>query len=424
VKKLALIALAVLIALPASAAGVTISGYIDVGYIAAEGGRPTPGFAANNTTTPGVASGATNGNWSNNNGFALNEVNLDIAAQLTNDISAFVSMDLAANNNNTYTVTNTGRTDNGFVAPANSRIAIDYAYVDFANPGPFDLNVRAGRIPSVVGIEQRVSESNQNKFVNLSLVSPITVGSQDGVAIYGSFSPVNYAVAVSNSDNLSRVAAVNTFMDVRQAGGLRPSNNNGVANDPTNDNNNAKAVSGRIGVVPIEGLEVGASASWDRPLNDGLGIVGGLPRKLDRNGFGLDASYTYGAFGLKAEYFRVNEEAINGTGAAAGDAAFKNKLIAYYGELTYDFSNKYGLGFRYNRQRISRAGSAAAAVNNGTVSDVYQLQFAGVYRLADNVMLKAEYDVNKEKFLNGFAVPGATPAPANNVFALSLVGSF
>ena len=91
-KKFAILALACAIALPASAAGVTISGYIDLGYWAGE----NPQAFSTSTLLPGQGVGgrlqaadATNGNWSGNNQFALNEVNLDVATQFTNDISGF-----------------------------------------------------------------------------------------------------------------------------------------------------------------------------------------------------------------------------------------------------------------------------------------------------------------------------------------------
>lgn len=415
-KKLALIALAVLIALPASAAGVTISGYIDVGYIAAQGGGGWNGAAAGNVSQ-GAASGATNGNVAASNGFALNEVNIDIASQLTNDISAFISLDWAAQANNpTRATAGAAYADNASpVAGVNA----DYAYVDFANPGPFDLNIRAGRIPSVIGIEQRVSESNQNKFINLSLASPISVGSQDGVAIYGSFSPVNYAVAFTNSDNLRRVAAVGDQLDRFYPLGIRPSNNNGVANIATNDNNNAKNLSGRLGVVPIEGLEVGVSGSWDRPVNSNMGFANNMPKKYDRTTLGLDASYTYGALNLKGEWFRVRQECFTAVGAAGSQ--YKNNLSAWYVEGVYDFSSKYSVGVRYNRQRLAMSGAGAISP---AAFDINSLQIAGVYRVADNVELKAEYDINKEKILNNATVPANTPKIGNNVFALSLVGSF
>lgn len=418
-KKLALIALAVLIALPASAAGVTISGYIDVGYLAAQGG----GASGSTAVTQGAASGSTNGNMSAANGFALNEVNIDIAAQLTNDISAFVSLDAAAQGNNPA---RTSARDGGAVNyqdnanNAAGAVTVDYAYVDFANPGPFDLNVRAGRIPSVVGIEQRVSESNQNKFINLSLASPITVGSQDGVAIYGSFSPVNYAIAFTNSDNLRRVAAIpGDNLDRYYSVGIRPSNNNGVANVATNDNNNAKNLSGRLGVVPIEGLEIGVSAGLDRPTSSGMGLNQSLPKKYDRSLIGVDASYTYGALNLKGEWVRVRQEMVNATNATGQQ--YKGNLSAWYVEGVYDFSNKYSVGVRYNRQRLALSGIGAAC---STAFDINSLQFAGVYRVADNVELKAEYDINKENILDGQTVPANAPKLDNNVFALSLVGSF
>jgi hypothetical protein len=390
-KKFALLALAALIAVPASAAGVTISGYIDIGYIAAE----NPQTFLGSTTTAGgrqQASGATNSTWNGNDGFTLNEVNLDLASQLTNDISAFVSVDFV----------------NGGAA------ALDYAYVDFANPGPFDLNVRAGRIPSVVGIEQRVSESNQTKFINLSLVSPFTVGSQDGVAIYGSFSPVNYAIALTNHDNVNAPGG-----GTMGTAPIPPDNNNGVANVAGLENNNNRNLSGRIGVVPIEGLELGISGSMNKYVTP-AGAAASTNVDAARNMVGVDASYIWGALTLKGEYIDVSEQ-VTVPALGLGDQVTAN---AYYFEGVYDLNSKISLGARYNRSKVEQGASSAGL--QPTITDVTTVSVAGVYRVADNVQLKAEYDINQEKVLGRTVIPSPTVPNKlqNNVFALSLVGSF
>ena len=377
-KKLAILALAVMIALPASAAGVTISGYIDIGYIAAQKG----GVVGNQQ-----ASGATNGTWNGNDGFSLNEVNIDLSSQLTNDINAFVSLDV-----------NT---------PTNAAAVVDYAYIDFANPGPFDLNVRAGRIPSVIGIEQRASESNQTKFINLSLLSPLTVGSVDGAAVYGSFSPVNYAIAISNYDLVGSDSITTTAA-------LPPSNNNGAVAGLA-ENNNDLAISGRIGVIPIEGLEVGVSAARDVYQTAPSALA---PTNPIRTLLGVDVSYSWGALTLKGEYVSAKEQkAAAITSIKLSDA----KVSAYYVEGLYDLTSKLTLGVRYNVVKVTQNN-----VNNASPSDKLAdyntLSFAGCYKVADNVLLKAEYDRNDESVM-GYASQAGIEND-NDVIALSLVGSF
>jgi hypothetical protein len=327
-----------------------------------------------------------------NDQFVLNELNLDLASQLTNDISMFVSLDSIRGN----------------------AVSIDYAYVDFANPGPFDLNVRVGRIPSVVGIEQRASESNQTKFINLSLMSPYTVGAIEGAAIYGSFSPVNYALAISNSDVFN---AQNNAIAGNRLAAVPAGNNNGVANVASySDGNKAYAISGRVGVVPIEGLEIGISGSRDRyALGNGVLLFKGV-----RNLVAADASYSWGAFTLKGEYGAQTEQPLTFTGNLR-DPKIKTQM--YYVEGVYDINSKWSIGARYSDLKTKQQGVGANV--NGVVDSVNTLSIAGVYRIADNVQLKAEYDLNGEKVLNGVQRgTGGVPTVKNNVLALSLVASF
>lgn len=415
-KKFAVLSLAVLLALPASSAGVNLGGYIDIGYIAAEsdyGGTRLQG------------SGATNGTWTANDAFTVNEFNLDLSSQLTNDISAFASID--------WTPFSPQRANA-------ASLALDYAYVDIANPGPFDLNVRAGLIPSVTGIEQRVSESNQNRFINLSLLSPLMVGSNAGVAVYGSFSPINYALAVTNGDVMDGLAGTRDGI-LGMAGGAAgtlageyslgtvnqmspgasvgsPRNNNGVAmqNIANAENNNDKAISGRLGVVPIEGLELGLSYS----LND-IATAGNAKNRT-RKFIAADASYAYGPFSVKGEWISADEETLGVTGITSPKVEARGHSI----ELGYDLSSKVGFGARYSRVQTEQPRDQSMKNNLST------LGIAGVYRLADNVQIKAEYDINNESVLGGNVVNTFSNTTVgsplkdidNDVFTMSLVGSF
>lgn len=373
-KKFAIIALAVLVALPASAAGVTINGYLDLGFVAAQGGHYL-GMGGNRVQ----AAASTNGGWSQHDQFVVNELNLDLAAQLTNDISLFASLD---------------------VDPA--AIGIDYAYLDFANPGPFDLNVRVGRIPSVIGIEQRASESNQTKFISLSLMSPYTVGALEGVALYGSLSPVNYAFAISNTD-----IAGNNGVALQV-----PGNRGGVANIASyNDNNSAYALSGRIGVVPVEGLELGVSGSRERIS----AIVGGRVIKGFRGLVAGDAAYSWGAFTLRGEYGLQGEDVL------LSPAPADIRTQVYTVEGIYDVNTRYSVAARYSSVRVRQTEGVGVDNHNGVAQDVNTLSLAGVYRVADNVQLKAQYDINREKVFNSVAYGTQIK---NNVIALSLVASF
>ncbi len=391
-RNLGALLLAALVALPASAAGITISGYVDLGYWAAQNPSDRLDPASGVKLNPGLsqlqAASATNGSRNGNDQFALNEINIDLTAQLTSDITALVSFDFI-----------------GGAAPV-----VDYAYIDLANPGPFDLNMRIGRVPSVIGIEQRVSESNQGCFLNLSLLSPFTVGSQDGLNLYGSFNPVNYAISLTNNDNLGGAS-----MGVAP---LRPGNNNGALGAVL-DNNNNRAISGRIGAMPFEGIELGVSAShnvWAAPV--GAGASAPDNKNAARNLVGADLSYVWGPLSLKAEYVNVKEEQLY-KGPALGGLENPIKLVGWYLEGWYDWSERIGMGVRYNRVEIKQS---RATGFSDLVADYSTISVAGAYRLADNVTVRVEYDKNDESVLN--YVSASAGDIDNDVIAASLVASF
>jgi hypothetical protein len=400
-KHLSALTLAALVALPAYAQhphgttkpGVTITGYIDIGYIAAENPQLPPGLASGRMQ----ASGSTNGTWNGNDGFTLNDVNIDMNALFTEDIKGYISFNFA----------------NG-AAPL-----VDFAEIDFYDLGMFKNKVAIGRIGSVVGIEQRVSESNLNKFINMTLISPWTVGSQDGIAVYGDVSMISYSFALTNGDNIGSAPAGGVLSGASM--GTAPRNPViGGAVGAALDNNNNFALSGRIGAKPIDGLEIGVSASTDKYVT-AAGAAASTNLDAARNQLGVDASYIWGALTLKGEYINVNEDVV----VPALGFADEVRVNGYYFEGWYDLNSKVGLGVRYNRVK-SEQPQTGGTQPGAVVSDYSTVAFAGLYRVAENVQLKAEYDLNQEKTVSRVVIPSATHANkfANNVFALSLVGAF
>lgn len=79
------------------------------------------------------------------------------------------------------------------------------------------------------------------------------------------------------------------------------------------DNNSNKAVSGRLGFLPVPNLEVGAS------LLTGTAGEGAGPAEADLDLWGLDAAYTAGPWSVRAEY--LNSELAGELGGEEGEHA-------------------------------------------------------------------------------------------------------
>lgn len=407
-KKFFYLAAAALVVTSSANAAIMIDGYIDAGYSSIEGDvmrgplqatTSMNGFQNGGTSNSGGAAGSSvTGAMSQ---FNVNEVNLDISADLSDRMRVFTSWD--ASDAGSGRTGATGGTSVG--ATGGYALNADYAYIEWAQPAGFDVNIRLGMVPSIVGVEQRVAESNLNDFATLSLASPYTVGTVEGVTLSGTWSPINWAVQLSNDDVLGAASVgAGTIADV-----LRPRNSNnanGVDNEPSRN------IAGRIGIVPLEGLEIGVSG-WRARINGAP--VAGFP-KANRSGFGGDLGYTYGALKLGAEYYRVNEE--NLTTQTADD-----EIKAWYVYATYDVTDAITLGARYSQQDIDVAGAGLTANGANLDHDVSTISLLGKYNLTRDVAVKAQYDINDEDEILG-TVNAANPEADNDAFMFSVVASF
>lgn len=417
-KALALSAAATLaLAAPGAAVNLEIGGYIDVGWFDVEGGGT--GAVGLSADPAAYAVGSTNGaqTTAGQQTSTVNEVNVDLTAELADNVTVFASLDA---------IPTGGRGDGS----ANGGTAtLDLAYIDFQNPGAMPINVRVGAIPSVIGIEQREAESNQKRTISLSLLSPFTVGSVVGMGVYGSFDFINYQVAWANTDPFGAGAA---FTDAAGAAGaagtlnagqhtatalgsLRP-NNNGVTGA---DFDNNRTIQGRVGVTPLEGLEIGVSGTF----GDYAVKAAGVDR--ERRSVGFDVGYVWGPWSVKGEFLTIDED--NTVNARANDS----QGTGWYIEGGYEFGSiasiarSGGLVLRYGEFDVDVDGDGVpGTLGSVQILDVSQLAVAGYLDLSSDVRLKAEWQSNDEDGLLNAASATVPRDIENDVFALSAVASF
>lgn len=404
VKYLLLASLIAVFATPALA--VEIGGFVDIGLFDVEGnGTVTPANGPNAGVRcgmigadPSTAGAMRNGaNDAGNTTFAINWVRIALTEDLTDNISVTVHLD--SNNSAAVTVTK--------------------AYVDFVNPGPADITLRVGEHMSILGLEPRTSTSPSRDAISMTMLSNWTVGTQSGVAILGSFAPLNYAFSVVND----------------AYGGVEDRNG---ADAVSGNDDNQMTFAGNIGVVPIEGLELGVFAEFGANANTNEAVntftnnnsPGVTGNDSDHELWGVYGEYAYGPFKVNGEYIKDDEEL--STQVLGVD---DNSVEAWYIYGSYDVTSELTLWLRYGEAEYEGeilAGTAgngnanATAFSNEQIPDQERFAFGASYAIADNVTVKVEYQDNDEEDVNAnnniAAIVGADVD--NDVLAGSLVVSF
>ena len=434
-KKFFYVAATALVLVSSANAAIMIDGYIDAGFSSIEGDSlrgPVQAATSVNGFRNGGAGGSGQPGTAFGNGLAavpvtepqaqfnVNEVNLDISADLSDRMRVFTSWDATdANSVGAGSLGAITAAGTAGVAPGGTGYSLvaDYAYIEWAQPAGFDINIRLGMVPSVVGVEQRVAESNLTDFATMSLASPYTVGTVEGVTLSGTWSPINWAVQLSNDDVLGNYSVVSvtgaagsSINDIQ-----RPRNSNATTGS---DNEHGRNIAARIGIVPLEGLEMGVSG-WQSRMNGsplGAAANGAGTARSDRSGFGGDIGYTYGALKLGAEYYRVKED--NPTSVGQNNVNTEDEVKAWYVYATYDVTDAVTLGARYTESDIDVQGAL-----NPFDHDVNTISLLGKYNLTRDVAVKAQYDINDEQELSGPITP-ANPESSNDAFMFSVVASF
>lgn len=368
------------------ARGVVVSGFVDIGYWAAS--SPAYGLTEAATGRSGRLQAATNtlGAHDGNDQFAFNDVELALEGDLAGSWSAGVVFNFGGGANPTITE----------------------AFLKASGLGAWNVDLFLGRIPSVFGIEQAATSSVDNRFITTSLLSPMTTGSLDGVAVSASHDRFMFALAVSNDD----LVPGNTLgvAPLAAAGG-------GVAG-MVQDVNNDRAVQGRLGLRFLDGLDLGVSASrtiWSAPVEAGSAVPDDA--NPARTMYGLDVAWERGPWSFRGEYVAAEEEQLRKLGAEV-----PIRWNGYYIEGWYAWSPTVDLGARVARVRARQAtNTVVPPANTDLVSNYGTWSTAVRWMLAEGVIAKMEYSWNRESVLDRTATAGREAE--NNVLALSLVAS-
>ncbi len=168
----------------------------------------------------------------------------------------------------------------------------------------------------------------------------------------------------------------------------------------TDDNNN-KAVSGRVGIQPIPHLEFGAS--FMTAEIEGEAATSGSVTAGDYDLWGLDVAYTKGAWDVRAEYLNSKLGSFYGQ-EADGDATTSlipsTKWEAWYAQLAYQLSGLTKAQFLRNFELVARYGEIDIKGHGEFREEVppeERLTFGVNYLFAPSVILKTAFSLRNYK---------------------------
>jgi len=253
----------------------------------------------------------------------------------------------------------------GAVVVEGEEVGLGQTLVDFKLLEEDKLGIQVGLLDMPFGIDYQVFAAPDRKLVTPPLVTELMMdgGWGDvGVNLHGSAPRLNYNLYVVNGMG----------------------EDGGVPVNQITDNNSAKTVGGRIGVLPIKDLELGFSYVQG-PYLDGTG-----DEALSR--IGGDMQFAYERLQIKGEFVTGEEEIPGGT---------DNEHQGYYIQLLGEATEKvYGVArFGYWKPK---GGDRVTRITIGLG-----------YDLIENVSLRGEYQINDE-----------TPSVDNNLFSVQAVLSF
>ncbi len=253
----------------------------------------------------------------------------------------------------------------GAVVVEGEEVGLGQTLVDFKLLNEDKLGLQAGLLDMPFGIDYQVFATPDRKLVTPPLVTELMMdgGWGDvGVNLYGCAPRLNY-----------NLYAVNGMGE-----------DGGVPVNQLTDNNNAKTVGGRIGVLPIKDLELGFS------YVQGPYLDGTARQALSR--IGGDIQFVYERLQIKGEFVMGGEEV---------PGASKNEHEGLYLQLLGEATEKvYGVA-RYGYWK-PKGGDRVTRITIGVG-----------YDLIENISLRSEYQINNE-----------TPSVDDNLFSMQAVISF
>jgi len=253
----------------------------------------------------------------------------------------------------------------GAVVVEGDEVGLGQTMVDFAVLGENRLGLQVGLLDMPFGIDYQVFATPDRKTVTPPLVTELMMhgGWGDiGLNFHGSLPRVNYNLYVVNGMGEDGGEPVNQLLD----------------------NNNGKTVGGRIGILPVESLELGFSYAYgpylDTLAREALSRIGG------------DIQFAYQSLVIKGEYIKGEEEV-----PGAPEREHDGFYIQLLGKAT---EKLYGVT-RYCYWK-PKGGDTVTRTTLGLGCD-----------LLENISLRSEYQIN-----------GETPTVDNNFFSTQVVITF
>lgn len=295
--------------------------------------------------------------------FLVNEVNLDLTVAPHRKVWVLASVDLVPRGR---AISDTRGINLG------DFMEVDLAFVNWTahDENGHIIELQAGKVDSVMGVEYRIQESPDRFGIAPSLIFRYLGGHPVGIKLRSRHweEKLNVAVSVTNG---SHFVETFPFHDER-------------------DSNAFKTVAGRVG-VHHEGedatIEVGSSALFgaqdQQPTDTGVWqwqLAG-------------DVVVSWRDFELRAEYTRGRARG-DSMSAVPCDRAPCLRFQGAYGELAYRIANWVGFGFRVDwRDADHRAGNEFVYV-----SDLVRTTAMARFEIDRFAIIKAEYTHTHELF--------------------------
>ena len=222
----------------------------------------------------------------------------------------------------------------GVGSSGNTDLKVEFATADYLITEP--INLRAGIILLPLGKFNLLHDSplrdlSERPIVNQRII-PTTLH-QPGVGLYGTFYPsqlsqLNYEIYVTSgfTNAFSGGVGPGSQSNITNTNGLRSARSNSTAFD----NNDGKAVAGRLAFSPLLGVEVGGSGfhgAYDPDSNRNITITA------------LDWTLQRGPFELigEAAWSWIEDNNLTRAGTPINDAQHAEEMWGYYIQLNYHF---------------------------------------------------------------------------------------
>lgn len=314
--------------------------------------------------------------------FAVAEVELDVEADITDNISTRIDIEM---------------TDN-------ATFDVEAAYIKLVQPFDVPFDVIVGKFVAPIGVEPQ--EQIDRKLITASLPDAALPNTLEGIAITGTISAIDYVIFYVND-----LAAGD--------------NDRGAVNT-----DNSRAIGARLATSPLEGLDIGIAYA-----NESLTTVDNTFATADKSYYlwDLDAVYANGPWELRGEFLKATEKDTDSVGSQGivGNGGSWG-LDAWSAQLAYDVDEQINLVARYAQskpdQELARTAAARHAIRlngngigaNDNSVEISVLSMGASYAFSENAIFKLEYSSIDTKNVANVAAYD----PKDDVLAMELTVAF